>query len=265
MEQILYWYILSEITGHILLYFFRVKQDRCYAWVAAVMAAIAIASAIQKGVQAGKQNKLANAIKPDDPTYKPSEFAKANLGLASSLFNGRMAGAAEAERNIAGTQSNTIGQINRNATSSSQALALAASTQGEANDSFGRLSVAEAQNKQSMAGQLYNANRDMTIENNKVYEDLQRKYNNDVQAKAALRQAAANNTSGIYSDLASGVFAAGSMQGSGFGSGGWGQGYGANGSALPSANVGGRMALPGTGFNTSPGNFAAPGQLQPMY
>lgn len=169
------------------------------------MAAIAVASAVSKASAAKKAKAAANAIHPIDPVYQPSENAKANLGLAEQMYNGRMAGASDLERNIQTNQSNTIGNVNRNATNSSQALALAAASQGQTNDQLNNLAIAEKQNKVAMAGQLTAANNAMTQEGDKVYNDMLRTYNNDVAAKTALRQAAANNSAGMFQDLAAGA------------------------------------------------------------
>lgn len=206
--------VVYIIVANILLLPFAryAKQNQLY-FLPAVMGALSLAGAAWKGIQAIQQNKLANGINPFDPTYEVSPYAKANLGLAQSLFNGRMAGATDLERNIQANQASTLGSIDRNATSSSQALALAAATQGQSNNALQQLQANEAQNKYNLAGQVTNANRDLTAEQGKVYQDQLRKYENDVQAKTALRQAAANNLSGLFTDLTSGAMMASSLGG----------------------------------------------------
>ena len=52
-------------------------------------------------------------------------------------------------------------------------------------------SLQEAQSKYTLAGQVANANNAMTGENNKVYNDMLRKYGNDVNAKTQLQAAKA--------------------------------------------------------------------------
>lgn len=213
------------------------KRDAAY-FLPVVFGALGAAGAAFKAIQAIKQNSLANDINPNDPTYQVSPYAKANLGLAQSLYNGRMAGATDLQRNIQSNQATTLGAIDRNATSSSQALALAGATQGQSNAAMQNLQMNEAQNKYALAGQVANANRDLTTEEGKVYQDQLRKYENDVQAKAALRQASANNLSGLFSDLTSGAMLASSFGGAG----------------------GGANAIPGISRDINPATFStAPG------
>lgn len=255
MDVIIY-FVLFNIICMFALPFFKLRRDRLY-FLPAVMAGIGLAGAVWKGIQAAKQNSLANGINPNDPTYEVSQYAKNNLGLAQSMYNGRMAGATDAERNIQANQATTLGSINRNATSSSQALALAGAAQGQTNQALSGLQSAEAQNKYNLAGQVANANRDLVNENDKVYQDQLRKYQQDVQAKSALRQAAANNLSGLFGDLTSGAMLASSMGGiGGVGNMGFGN--------INNANVAGSMPLAG-GINTSAalGAFGAPSMQTP--
>lgn len=254
--EILFWFIVINLFLSFIPKRFRYQSD-CLFIVPAIMGGLALAGAIVKGIQAVKQNSLANGINPNDPTYEVSPYAKANLGLANSLYNGRMAGATDLERNIQGNQATTLNSINRNATSSSQALALAGAAQGQTNAALSGLQTTEAQNKYALAGQVTNANRDMTTEQGKVYQDQLRKYEQDVQAKAALRQASANNLSGLFGDLTSGAMIAGSMGAFG-GQGNMGFGN------TPAANIPGSMPLAGM-INTSAalGNYGQPSMQAP--
>jgi len=256
--EFIFWFITINLLLSFIPKRFRYQPD-CLFIVPAIMGGIALAGAIVKGVQAAKQNSLANGINPNDPTYEVSPYAKANLGLANSLYNGRMAGATDLERNIQGNQATTLGSINRNATSSSQALALAGAAQGQTNAALSGLQTTEAQNKYALAGQVANANRDMVNEEGKVYQDQLRKYQQDVQAKAALRQAAANNMSGLFGDLTSGAMIAGSM--GAFGGGGGNMGFG----NIPSAQIPGSMPLAGMA-NTSAAlnNYGQPSMQAPV-
>lgn len=124
--------------------------------------------------------------------YQSNPYLQKQLGLAQQLYNARMAGATQAEQNIASTQSNTISNINRNATDSAQALALASGTQGTANDSLNQLAIAEAQDKQAKAGQLQSA-----------YGEGSKAFMLDEQRRAELLGAGAKNISGAVGDLSS--------------------------------------------------------------
>lgn len=139
------------------------------------------------------QNKLANKIKPVRTDYSISPYAQNQLGLAQQLYNGRMAGASQQEQNILASQGNMMANVNRNASDSSQALAMAGAAQGQTNQALANLGLQEAQNKYQMLGNMNNAYGNMTNELDKVYQDKMNKYMEDVRAKAALRNAAWQN------------------------------------------------------------------------
>ncbi len=139
-------------------------------------AGLQIGGAIGGNSAASKTVKKLDRIGKLDPAYTGSNYAAANLGLASNLFNGRMAGAGALENNIYATQANTVGNINRNATDGSQALALASGAQGQANAGFNQLALAEAQNKQQNFQNLTNAQQGMTEEHTKLFDDKVRRW-----------------------------------------------------------------------------------------
>ena len=149
-----------------------------------------------------KQNSLANKIKPQFDQYVTSPFAKQQLGTAQNLFNGRMAGAGALENNIYGNQASTQSNINRNTTSSAQALGLAAGVQGNTNDAFQNLQIQEAQNKTNMLGNLNQAYGQMIGEGDKVHQSKMEKFNIDTQQQAALRNSAFQNMFGGANDIA---------------------------------------------------------------
>lgn len=161
----------------------------------------------------GKQKRLARKIKLMDPTYKVSEYAKDQLSTAQNAYNGRMAGATNAEQNILTNQSNQFANIDRNASDSSQALALAAGIGGQTNESLNQLGVAEGENKQGMLSNLNAAMQNMTQEERLVYEDKLRKYQEALAAKEGLnrsgmvnQQNAFNQVGNIGALFASGLF-----------------------------------------------------------
>ena len=155
-----------------------------------------------------KQEKLANAINPQDVTYQTNPYAKQSLGSVQNLMNGRMVGAGSAERNIAASQANQLANVSRNATDASTALALGAAAQGQANDAYENLQAKEGQQKYGLLDNLQAAYKTMIGEGDKVYQDQLRKYQNDVQAKGALRNAAWQNYAGFGNDLTSAALTA---------------------------------------------------------
>lgn len=149
------------------------------------------------------QNSEANKI---DPVYKPyevSQYAQNQLGTAQQLFNGRMAGAADQERNIATSQADSFANAARGATDSGQLLQMGAAGQGMANNAYQQLQIAEKQNKYDLLGNLNAGYQAMTAEGDKVYQDQLNKFNIDSQQKAALRSSAWGNIFGGANDLAS--------------------------------------------------------------
>lgn len=155
--------------------------------LALIGAGIGVVDGISR-IFGGQKQKNAATENP----YQNNPYLKQQIGLAQQLYNARMAGATQAEQNIASTQSNTISNINRNATDSAQALALASGTQGTANDALTQLAMAEAQDKQAKAGML-----------NGAYGAGANAYNMDEQRRMELLGAGAKNQSGALQDLGS--------------------------------------------------------------
>jgi len=162
-----------------------------------------------------KQNRLANQINPIYKERQISPYAQQNLGITQQLFNARMPGAAEAARNIAANQASQMANINRNATDSSQALALGAATQGAANQAYTNLGIQEGQMKYGLLDNLNRAYGQMTDELDKQQQDMLRKYQLDLEAKSGLRQSGAFNQYGALSDLSSLAIKLGQYQSSG--------------------------------------------------
>lgn len=158
-----------------------------------IPAAIGLAGAVGKLFSRHKANKDLNKLMGQDPQYQINPIAQQRLSLAQSLLNARMPGSAQMERNIYGTQANTIGNINRNATDSSQALALAAGVQGQTNDAFQNLQLQEAQDYQRRYANLQGAQEGMINEGDKLFQDQTRRWNDKLQIKGAQAQNRANN------------------------------------------------------------------------
>lgn len=179
-----------------------------------IPAAIAGANMIGKFISGAKQTKESKAINPIWKQYQTSPFAKQQLGIAQQLFGGRMAGAGSMERNIQSNQASSLANFGRNATDSSQLLALGGAAQGQTNDALADLQMREAQNKQMMLQNLNQAYGTNIAEGDKEYESMLQKYQMDTQRKDALRSSGAQNKYGAVSDLASMGF---SLAGGGFG------------------------------------------------
>lgn len=175
----------------------------------AIGAGLGVANMIGKFISGAKQTKEAKAINPIWNQYKSSPFAKQQLGIAQQLFGGRMAGASQLENNIFANQASQMANIGRNATDSSQLLALGGASQGMTNDALSGLQMQEAQNKYNMLQNLNQAYGTNIREGDKEYESMLQKYQMDSQRKDALRSSGAQNKYGAVSDLASMAFTAG--------------------------------------------------------
>jgi hypothetical protein len=167
-------------------------------------AAGSILGTVNKFFTGRKQRKLANKINPIDPEYQISQQAKDQLARAQQLAGGRMAGATAMEKNIAANQANFQASVERNAASGTDALAMAAVGNAQANQSMSDLAVKEAQNKVMMNEVLSGAENNMINQQDKVFDDRLRKYTEAVKAKNDLMNAAYQNTAGALSDMAQG-------------------------------------------------------------
>lgn len=175
---------------------------------------------------ARRANRRLEQLIKQNPTYTANPLAQQRLGLAQTLLNARMPGAAAAERNIYQSQANLMGQANRNATDASQALAIAAAGQGQANQAFGNLAQQEAGDYQRRYGNLVGAQEGVIQEGDKVYQDQVRRY----QDLAAIRGAQNQNTQGAWNSLSQLGFGAASLgMAGGFGNMGGGGSQGPSG------------------------------------
>jgi len=186
--------------------------------------AIGVAGAVGKMVGRGKANRKMNELLSQDPQYKANPLAAERYSLAKTLLNARMPGSVQAERNIYKSGANATSSASRAATDSSQLLATAGEIQGNQNEAFTGLGMQEANDYQRRYGNYANAQDQQINEQDKVYSDQLRRYNDrfDVEgAKNENRQ----NTWGDISNLGFGLAnfgAAGGFQGM-FGGGGNGR------------------------------------------
>ena len=158
---------------------------------------------VGKWLFGNKQRKEGKRINPVFNPYQASPYAKQQLGIAQQLFGGRMPGATALEQNIYQNQANTLGNVSRNATDSSQLLSLGAMAQGQTNNAFQNLAIQEAQNKQAMLQNLNQAYGTNIQEGDKVYNSMLQKFQMDTAQKNALMGGGAQNMFGALGDLSS--------------------------------------------------------------
>jgi hypothetical protein len=143
-----------------------------------------IGSAISRG---NSNAKLGQLLK-DDPQYKENPLAAQRLGLAQTLFNARMPGAASIEKNIYGNQANTLAKAQRGATDSSDLLSFTGGIQGQTNQAFDKLGMEEAGDYQRRYGNVSNAQDGLMEEQNRVFQDKVRRFQDRAQIEGAQQQ-----------------------------------------------------------------------------
>lgn len=218
---------------------------------AGIGGAIGLVGGIANIFGASGANKRLNELLQNDPTYKANPIASQRLGLAQTLLNARAPGTAYAERNIYGSQAGQQANIDRNATDSSQALALGAASQGSTNQAFENLNEQEAQDYQRRYGNLVGAQQEQIQEGDKVYQDQIRRFNDMAQIRGQQNQNTQNAWSSL-SNLGFGVMNFGLAGGFGRGNGGGGggsQGYG----PVTLGNISGMRG--GQVYNPQPGEY----------
>lgn len=149
------------------------------------------------------QNIQANKINPKRTDYTGDRSVKDQLATVKNLYNSRGAGFAVAQDKIAQAQANTLASGSRNATDSASLLALAQGSQNQSDESLVDLATKESQAKVGLLDNLQAAYDKMTQDDRLIWSDKMTKYNDDVQAKAALRNAAMQNMFGGVGDAAS--------------------------------------------------------------
>lgn len=168
-----------------------------------------------------------------DYANKGLDNANAGLGEAENQANGRMAGAANVEGNIYGNQANTLSSVGRNATSASQALAMAGAVQGNTNNAFNQLGQQEAQNK---LYQQYNVNMARQGVNGALDNIQNMKYGQGQQAaQSAAQLGQASQINGF--NAAQGIGNMGMMAGMGA----FGKLFGGGGGQDPNVNYQGSV------------------------
>lgn len=161
-----------------------------------------------------KWDKEMDKLKEKDPRYTSSPYAADNLGMAQTLLNSRMAGAANREKNILTSGANVRSGISRNATDASQALALMAGTQGQSDQSFNDLQMQEGQDAMMKQNNLFNANKDMTGEHDKLFDDEVRRWQDQVNmitAQYKARQAGGQSFTNMGGAAQAGMSGGGGM------------------------------------------------------
>lgn len=154
-------------------------------------------SSIGKMVAGRQQTKRNMADLNGMGQYQTNPYAEQGLALAQNLYNGRSAGAVNAEQNILTNQANTMAGVERNATDASQALAVGAAVDGQSNNAFANLAQQESMDRMQKAGMVTQAQQGMINEGDKVWQDKMRY----LKYKMGIRSVGTQNTLDAMTDL----------------------------------------------------------------
>lgn len=160
---------------------------------------------IGKMFSRGKANREMDKLIKQNPVYTENPIARQRVGLAQTLLNARMPGAAAAQRNIYSNQANQLASVDRNATDASQALAAKAGIGANANNSFMDLGQQEAADYQRRYSNMTSAQEGLLNEQKDVFGDEVRRFGDLTQfrgAQAANRAANWGDTSNMGFGLA---------------------------------------------------------------
>lgn len=148
---------------------------------------LGLVGSIGKMFGRSKANRELEKLLAKRPEYRNQ------AGLAQTLLNARMPGAAQAERNIYQQEANQIANAQRGATSGNQLLLAGAGATGMANQAFGQLGQAEAADYQRRYGNVVSAQQ-------QDYEAAMQRYAQEAQIRGA-QQENRQNTWGDVSGL----------------------------------------------------------------
>jgi hypothetical protein len=179
-------------------------------------------------------NKALDQLLGQDTTYTQNPYASTQLATAQNLYNGRMAGAPQLERNIFANEANENAAVDKSATSGSQALAAKLMAGGQAGQNLQDLQLREQQNKYQMLQNLNEAYGGMIREGDKAYQDRIRRFGDLASIRGMQQQNKTNALNGVFNGLNSDVNDALSIFGISKGSGGFGNLFKSGGMGMSS-------------------------------
>lgn len=156
-----------------------------------------LVGAIGQASQRKKSNAQLEKLIGQDPSYTANPIAAKRAALAKSLLFARMPGAASVERNIYGNTANQVGNIQKNATDASQAIAAASGAFAQGDQAFNQLGINEAQDFQRRYGNYDAAQEGVIREGDKVYNDQVRRFGDLVNIRGAQQE----NKSNLWKDI----------------------------------------------------------------
>lgn len=166
------------------------------SWIAV---GVGVVGAVGGIVSRSKANKKLSKLQQQAEAnkYVENPLARQRLGLANTLLNARMPGAAAAEKNIYRSGASAFSNAQRNATNSNQVLGLGAAIQGQEGQQFENLAGMEDQDYQRRYANQENAQQGVINEGDKVQGSKQQVLGQQAQIQGAQAANTANNWSTV--------------------------------------------------------------------
>ena len=146
----------------------------------------------------GSANRRLRELEARMPKYQANPLAAQRLGLAQTLLNARMPGAAAAEKNIYQAQANQIAAAERASTDPNQILLAGAGATGQAGQAFQGLAGQEAADYQRRLANLSQAQEGQMAEQQREYQDKMNRYQMQAQIEAGQQE----NRQNTWGDIA---------------------------------------------------------------
>lgn len=136
----------------------------------------------------GAANRRLRQLQSADPAYTANPEAAQRLALAKTVLNARSPGAMQVERNIYSSGANAAALAQKASSDSSQLLAEGANIQGRTNQAFRNLGIDEANDWQRRYSNLVGAQEGYINEQDKVFQDQVRRWQDKAQIQGAIQQ-----------------------------------------------------------------------------
>lgn len=169
---------------------------------------------VGKAIGRSQANKQMKKLLAEQPKYKENPLAAQQYALAQNMFNAQMPGTQQYMSGIERTRASQIAAAERGG---GNTLLAAAAAGGQANEASQALAGQQAAYKQSAYGNVAAANQGLIGEQDKVYNDQLRQYQNRAQLEGAMQE----NRQNTWGDVANAGFGVANMGAMGaFGKGG---------------------------------------------
>jgi hypothetical protein len=204
---------------------------------------------VGKAIGRSQANKQMRKLLAEQPKYKENPLAGQQYALAQNMFNAQMPGTQQYLSGIERTRASEIAAAERGG---GNTLLAAAAAGGQANEAGQALAGQQAAYKQSAYGNVAAANQGLIGEQDKVYNDQLRQYQNRAQIEGAINE----NRQNTWGDIANAGFGVASM--------GMNGAFGKMTTTQKMSNIGYPTTLRPSTIGAMPGSFNPYGFIGPM-